>query len=84
MGNGSPDLFSAFSAISHGSSGLGFGGLIGGGVFVTVVVLAAISLSSSVTNVTNRSRLLPDHFRLRGDLSSETFYSISLLSSPSL
>lgn len=53
FGNGSPDLFSAFVAIVHGSPGIAFGALIGAGVFVTTVVLGVISVISVVT-VTRR------------------------------
>eukprot|EP01114_Cavostelium_apophysatum_P013768 TRINITY_DN3410_c0_g1_i1.p1 TRINITY_DN3410_c0_g1~~TRINITY_DN3410_c0_g1_i1.p1 ORF type:complete len:605 (+),score=81.39 TRINITY_DN3410_c0_g1_i1:105-1919(+) len=64
FGNGSPDVFAAFAALSHGSSEMGIGGLIGSGVFVTLVVLAAVSLSANTTNITRRPFLRDTVFYL--------------------
>jgi sodium/potassium/calcium exchanger 6 len=47
------DFFSSFAAITNGSPSLAFGAILGSGVFVTVVVLAVLTLISNV-NVTRR------------------------------
>ncbi|ELU09328.1 hypothetical protein CAPTEDRAFT_73810, partial [Capitella teleta] len=45
FGNGAPDVFSALAALdSGGDPGLGLGGLLGAGMFVTSVVCGAIAI----------------------------------------
>jgi sodium/potassium/calcium exchanger 6 len=46
FGNGSPDLFSTFSAISHGSGSLAIGELIGAAGFITSVVAGSVAVVS--------------------------------------
>lgn len=46
FGNGSPDLFSTFSAISHGSGSLAIGELIGAASFITSVVAGSVAVVS--------------------------------------
>jgi len=52
--NGTPDFITSFSALSHGAAGLGFGALLGAGMFVTTIVLATVCVSSKVSNITRR------------------------------
>jgi len=54
LSNGSPDVFSAFSALSHRASSLGLTSLLGGGVFVTTLVVGAVSVSSPSVQLTRR------------------------------
>lgn len=46
LGNAAPDLFSSFAAVTSptGADGLGIGGLLGGGIFITTVVLSSVTL----------------------------------------
>ncbi|PKY52920.1 hypothetical protein RhiirA4_347462, partial [Rhizophagus irregularis] len=46
FGNGSPDLFSTFSAISHESGSLAIGELIGAASFITSVVAGSVAIVS--------------------------------------
>jgi len=46
LGNGSPDLFSTFSAIKHGSGSLAVGELIGAASFITSVVAGSVAVVS--------------------------------------
>lgn len=46
FGNGSPDLFSTFSAISHESGSLAIGELIGAAGFITSVVAGSVAVVS--------------------------------------
>src|SRR5437762_1443906 len=46
FGNGSPDLFSTFSAISHESGSLAIGELIGAASFITSVVAGSVAVVS--------------------------------------
>jgi len=46
FGNGSPDLFSTFSAITHGSGSLAIGELIGAASFITSVVAGSMAVVS--------------------------------------
>lgn len=55
--NGSPDLFSAFSALSHDASSIGINSLLGGGVFVTTLVVGAVSIASPGMILSRRSFL---------------------------
>lgn len=65
LGNGSADIFSAFSALNSGAFDIGLGALMGGATFVTTVVLAVVILvfqywnKSSIT-VTTRIPLTRD------------------------
>src|SRR5687768_5921601 len=44
FGNGSPDVFSAFSAMTHGSSSLAIGELLGAASFITFVVAGSMAI----------------------------------------
>src|SRR4051794_13660045 len=46
FGNGSPDLFSTFSAITHGSGSLAIGELIGAASFISSVVAGSVAVVS--------------------------------------
>jgi sodium/potassium/calcium exchanger 6 len=52
--NGSPDLFGAFSALAHNAPSIGVTSLLGGGVFVTTLVVGAVSLTSPGVNLSRR------------------------------
>lgn len=47
LGNGLPDISSTFVAVSTDAFGLSIGELLGAGVFVTTIIVAGISLSST-------------------------------------
>ncbi|KAJ3213769.1 hypothetical protein HK099_007194, partial [Clydaea vesicula] len=49
LGNGAPDLFTTFSAIKSGSSGLAFGELIGAAAFISMFVVGVVSIISPFT-----------------------------------
>ena len=44
LGNGAPDLFSSFSAISQEAAELSLGAILGAGIFVNTVVVGSIAL----------------------------------------
>ncbi|KAI9006069.1 Sodium/calcium exchanger protein-domain-containing protein [Gaertneriomyces semiglobifer] len=44
LGNGSPDLFSTFSAMQSSSAGLAIGELLGAGLFVTLFVVGVVAI----------------------------------------
>jgi len=48
LGNGAPDLFSAFAAINSGAPGIAFGGLFGGGIFISSMVLGLVIIVNKV------------------------------------
>ena len=43
LGNGAPDLFSAFSATNSGSPDLAVGGAVGSGLFITTVCVGGVA-----------------------------------------
>jgi sodium/potassium/calcium exchanger 6 len=52
LGNGAPDIFSAFAAITNaedGNAGLAIGALFGAGMFVTSIVTGAVSIYKPFT-----------------------------------
>ncbi|CAH1762179.1 9271_t:CDS:10, partial [Entrophospora sp. SA101] len=50
FGNGSPDVFSTFSAMTHGSGSLAIGELIGAASFITSVVAGSMAVISPFQN----------------------------------
>nr|CAG8447891.1 8603_t:CDS:10 [Entrophospora candida] len=67
FGNGSPDVFSTFSAMTHGSGSLAIGELIGAASFITSVVAGSMAVISPFR--VNKIPFLRDI----------TFFSISIL-----
>lgn len=49
LGNGAPDLFSSFAAVTQGQLPIALGALVGAGSFVTLVVVGAVALSANCT-----------------------------------
>jgi len=49
FGNGGPDIFAAFTAITQNAPGMALGSLLGAGMFVTSFVVGLISISCQVT-----------------------------------
>jgi len=53
LGNGAPDVFSSFAAVSSGSFDLGVGGVLGAAVFITTVCVGSVAIIAPFT-VTRR------------------------------
>ncbi|XP_065889896.1 mitochondrial sodium/calcium exchanger protein-like [Dysidea avara] len=52
LGNGAPDIFGAYAAITHakgGDAGLAIGAIFGAGIFVTTIVVGGVVFSFSFT-----------------------------------
>ncbi|KAJ3057409.1 hypothetical protein HK097_007588 [Rhizophlyctis rosea] len=49
FGNGAPDLFSSFTALTGGSEGLGFGELFGAATFITMCVVGSVAIVAPFT-----------------------------------
>jgi len=49
LGNGAPDVFSTFAAVTHGQFQIAIGELLGAGMFVTSCVVGAVALSADCT-----------------------------------
>ncbi|KAI8841308.1 Sodium/calcium exchanger protein-domain-containing protein [Chytridium lagenaria] len=49
LGNGAPDMFATFSAMRSGSGMLALGELLGAALFITLIVVGAVAISSSAT-----------------------------------
>ncbi|KAL7752531.1 hypothetical protein RI367_002065 [Sorochytrium milnesiophthora] len=49
VGNGSPDLFSTFSAFSAGAGGLAIGELVGAAAFITTMVIGSVAFFAPFT-----------------------------------
>jgi solute carrier family 24 (sodium/potassium/calcium exchanger), member 6 len=47
LGNGAPDIFSTFAAVTQGQFSIAIGELVGAGAFVTMVVVGAVALSAN-------------------------------------
>lgn len=56
LGNGSPDIFSTIASVQQNEIGQALGSLLGGGMFVTTVVVGSVALASKsvVPKVTRR------------------------------
>jgi sodium/potassium/calcium exchanger 6 len=52
IGNGAPDVFTAFSALKNGDLPLVLGALIGASIFISTVVLGSVILITKVTSET--------------------------------
>lgn len=82
FGNGAPDVFSniaAFSAPGGGAADLGLAGLLGAGIFVTMGVVGAVTLSSK-PDVSAGSFLRDSLFYLVAVITLFVFYSDGCIS----
>ena len=48
FGNGGPDVFSSLAAVKQGNFDLAIAGLLGGGAFITTVVVGAVTWPTKV------------------------------------
>lgn len=57
LGNGAPDVFSAFASVSSDDMDISIGGLVGAGIFVTCLVFGIVGTISDDAEVDKRSFL---------------------------